>query len=420
MYPTSPQHPRGAVSVVVVLLCAILAAMVVLIVVLVTQGPAKPTETNADPPHSTTTAKYKADPTPSTEKDTPKTASKYKTMPVVADGQTVTREELPKPPEKPKPVGNPDRIKEVLQPGKVYRVVLKVGLDSKVVDRDWGIEAVVNVAYAAEMELNRTIESNDGGKIVELRKFEAARNAKLLSKVESLRVDLGLPGTLILGALSTWAPETLAVVSTVQPVAELILKAGFQQHLNDDNAKAFAYVDGLKGKSVRITYIDGIGVSEITPLGCTLTEDERDFIFTTAILSDCYLLPDVKIEPGKTWKVDGAQFAGMIDPSLHASPKGEITVEREGDVTENNKQYAKLRVKSGSLLLDTSDSSTRRMGTFLPKGTLRYSITDGFVTQADLTGEMSIERVSKDHILFETSFRSRPTLHVSYWCGILR
>ena len=51
----------------------------------------------------------------------------------VADGQTVSRSELPSPPKKPKPVADPDRIKESLWAGKTYQVVVKFGLDSRVV-----------------------------------------------------------------------------------------------------------------------------------------------------------------------------------------------------------------------------------------------------------------------------------------------
>ena len=55
---------------------------------------------------------------------------------------------------------------------------------------------------------------------------------------------------------------------------------------------------------------------------------------------------------------------------------------------------------------------------FEPRGTLRYCITDGLVTRANLTGRFGIEEVLTDHILFETSFRSRPTLKIDYSCSI--
>jgi len=131
---------HGGTNPVVVLLAGILAALVVLIGVLVTQkggigsGPSGPPRDRSEP--------------------------------VVADGQTVRRSELSNPPHTPKPVGDPERIKETLRPGKTYHVVLKAGLVSRVEDKAWGLKEVVSLAYATEMAFDRTIEVNDGKAIV--------------------------------------------------------------------------------------------------------------------------------------------------------------------------------------------------------------------------------------------------------------
>ena len=58
--------------------------------------------------------------------------------PAVADGQTVRRAELADPPAVPKPVGDPDRIRETARAGKTYQVALKAGLDARVEDKAWG------------------------------------------------------------------------------------------------------------------------------------------------------------------------------------------------------------------------------------------------------------------------------------------
>ena len=49
---------------------------------------------------------------------------------------------------------------------------------------------------------------------------------------------------------------------------------------------------------------------------------------------------------------------------------------------------------------------------------MRFSLTGGYVDRAALTGRFVLESVSTDHILFETTFRSRPTLRVDYACTI--
>ena len=50
------------------------------------------------------------------------------------------------------------------------------------------------------------------------------------------------------------------------------------------------------------------------------------------------------------------------------------------------------------------------------EGTLRYNITDGYVDNIGLTGDVRIEEVSQDHLLFEASFKSRPELKANYSC----
>ncbi|HEV3167987.1 MAG TPA: hypothetical protein VGZ22_28555 [Isosphaeraceae bacterium] len=338
--------------------------------------------------------------------------------PPVRAGQTITRGELNTPPQSPRPVGDSGRIREMLLVGKTYRVVLKAGFDARVEDKAWGLKQVVNLAYATEMAIDRTIESNDGKQIVELRHFVTSRNVKLLYDVESVTVDLGLPGVLVLGALESILPGTTEVVLSVKPIAESLLGYGAHAVGQSKATKAVAHVDTLSGKKVRITYVDGVGVESTQPEGCELTTEERDFVFATATLSDCYLLPDIKCRPGTSWTVDGAQLVGFLDPSLRGAPSGEITIARDDDVQENGKQYATLQIKGGFVEVNASDDTTHRIGTFEPRGSLRYSISDGFVDRAKLTGRLVFEEVSRNHILFETSFRSRPTIKIEYTCAI--
>jgi hypothetical protein len=190
-----------------------------------------------------------------------------------------------------------------------------------------------------------------------------------------------------------------------------------QQAAEQNATKAFAHVDSLSGKKVRITYSDGVGVEVIEPVGCTLTQDELDFIDGTAVLSDCYVW-DLKTAVGERWTVDGSQLSGLVDPSLRGSTSGDISFIRDPDGDEGGKPYARLRIEGGALLINTSDASTRRIGSFEPEGTLHFSFTDKIVERAKLVGRFSIEEVSTDHILFETSFRSKPTLTVEYSCSI--
>src|SRR4051812_38652547 len=97
---TPGSRPGGTNPVVVVLLAGILVALVVLIGVLVTQKGGTVRDGTIAPPPAT---------------------------PGAAEGQVIKRSELPKSPKSPKPIDDPDRIKETLQAGKTYHVVLKAG-----------------------------------------------------------------------------------------------------------------------------------------------------------------------------------------------------------------------------------------------------------------------------------------------------
>jgi hypothetical protein len=386
---------RGRTSpIVILLLSGILVAFVVLIVVLLTQR---------DGGGGDKEDRGKTEPRPTS---------------VVAEGQKVERTELPKPPKSPQPISDPNRIKETLKQGKTYAVVLKAGLDARVEDKAWGFKEVVSLAYAAEMAIDRTIESNDGKRIVELRHFVTSRNTKILCNVEQVTIDLGGPGNLLLGALDYLVPGTTETLAVATPIAEAILGTGAQQTAQSEATKAVAHVDTLSGKKVRITYADGVGVEAIEPVGCTLSAEERDFVFNNALLSDCYILPDVKLRPGATWAVDGSQLGGFLDPSLRGATTGEVIIARAEDDLEGGKQYATLQVQSGTVSVDRSDAATRRVGSFTPRGTLRFCITDGYVDRSTLVGRFDIEEVSQDHILFETRFESRPTLKVEYACTL--
>jgi hypothetical protein len=337
----------------------------------------------------------------------------------ITSGETVNRSELFNSPVPPKFIGDEKRIKEVAQEKKTYVHLAKGGFDARVEDKDWATRKVVNLAYAYEMSGSRMIESNDGKKIVEIRQFDSVRTVKLLSEVESVTIDLGAPSQLVLGIVLDWAggSGTGEAILAAKPIAEKILREG-AQYIADNNTKAFGEIDSLSGKKIRVTFVDGEGVVAIEPIGCSLNADERDFAFNTATLLDYHALPNIEFKPGETWTIDGGELGGMLDPSLRGASHGEIVVAREPDFDEGGKQYAKLTIKKGFLNIDSSDASQRRIGSFTPRGFLKYNIVDRYVESAELTGDMHFETVSKDHLLFEASFKTRPRLQVQYSCKI--
>jgi type IV secretory pathway VirB10-like protein len=118
------------------LLGAVVVALVALIVVVLLQCRRDTRPDQSQP--SAETAPVASGQTGKQEKpSSPPVSQPPPETPAVAPGQTVKREETPAPPPPPKTVGKPDRLREILQPGKTYEVVATVDLANAVREREW-------------------------------------------------------------------------------------------------------------------------------------------------------------------------------------------------------------------------------------------------------------------------------------------
>ncbi|HOP78489.1 MAG TPA: hypothetical protein PLD05_13420 [Thermogutta sp.] len=323
----------------------------------------------------------------------------------------------PAPPPPPKPVGDPERIRDVLQQGKTYESTLKVGFQAAVIDADWGVRQTISLVYEAENRMRRTVERNDGQTVVLLCHVVESRAVKLLTDVE-VTFDLGQPGTLLLGALDYWLTggQLTAPAVVAAPVAEAILTEASRAALKGHTAKAKAMLDSLAGKRFRVTYIDGKGLVSLEPVGCTLTEEERDYLEGMSVLGDCYLLPDVNSRPGQYWDVEARELVEFLPPTWRGRPSGVVTIERGQDFKKGDKDYATLKIRTGTFQVNASDRSRRRLADVTPRGELYYNITDGYIDRAELRARASVEDVSTDHLLFESRFQTAPELEIQYTC----
>lgn len=320
-------------------------------------------------------------------------------------------------PPRPAPVGDPQRIREVLQEGKTYESTLKVGFQAPVIDAAWGVRKTVNLVYEAESRVRRTVERNDGQTVVLLCHVVESRAVKLLTDAD-VTFDLGQPGTLLLGALDYWLTggQLSAAAVAAAPVAEAILTAASRADLERHTAKAKAMFDSLAGKRFRITYTDGQGLVSLEPVGCTLTEEERDYLEGMSVLGDCYLLPDVNSRPGQYWDVEARELVEFLPPTWRGRPSGVVTIERGQDFKKGDKDYATLKIRTGTFQVNASDRSRRRLADVTPRGELYYNITDGYIDRAELRARASVEDVSTDHLLFESRFQTAPELEIQYTC----
>jgi hypothetical protein len=327
-------------------------------------------------------------------------------------------ESLPPPDTVTAPISNPKRIQETAKQGRTYRCVVRAAFDSQVEDRDWGITEIVNIGFLTDFVVKRHIEQNDGKRIVEMRTFETVRSMKLLTEAD-VKLSIGEPSVPLLMALDWLQPGAGTVVLTVkqfQPFVEMAASGLVAAVARGEAVKALAQVEGLEGKAVRLTFEDGRGVVNVEEVQGTLTEDERNLIFKTAVLFDYHIMPDLDIGIGEEWAVDGQHLGVLLDPTWKGVPSGEITVMRGENRTINGGRVATLQITDGTLEINSSDASHHRVVRLQPAGELQFLLDDGYVRRATVAGELFIEQTSRKHLLFESQFRARPRLNIDYSC----
>ena len=273
-------------------------------------------------------------------------ACDYTRLAMVSAGRVVRRP-LPcsVPGERPTPLA--DRARDARSPrvGASYLDQIKGGFTCPATYIEHrGKERGVRLAHAFETIEHRTIESNDGHRVVELRHFERVWALTLLCNAEPPALDLGRPGEPLLDALQGYEPHVGTRRLAPGPVAEAILRNPDQAVAADATTVALWHGDALSGKTVRITYVKGVGVESIEPVGCSLPLPDCDYLLRLPFLGQDDLLAGQRGRNG-TWTVDAAQLAGLTLPSLRTIPEASMVVDHAGDLRQGGTQRAKLRIR---------------------------------------------------------------------------
>jgi hypothetical protein len=402
----SQGDPARHSPVIVGLLAGILVAILVLVVVIWTRSPA------GDDGHE----KQKPDP------------------PVaVKSGESTTRQQVESQGvklSKPREPVDAARVQATYEVGKKYRSLIHFDLKGRGTATDWGITLNSNFLYLGEMLTTRAIESNDGKTIVLTQTFDRAENLRIATQIENL--DFSSPGwagelTLMftdwagsagLGLSPGWSRD---IRSTAQFLADTpLVKNMLSRVATDNDAKVMAFLSSLQGKQVRITYINGKGVEKIEPLGCDLSEQERDLIFATAVISDIYILPDLN-EMKQPWTIRAEDVLPVVDPSLHAHLTGGVSASRGPDEGSGDDRKAVVKIDpEGYFELEGFDKDKNAVyGRWMPTGKMLFSFKDKIVTSGTLGGSFALEQHSTTHWIFEARFATRPTYTVTYSCAVV-
>jgi len=312
-------------------------------------------------------------------------------------------------------VGDPERIKALLPAGSTYDVLVKGGFVAQRKDNTCGGRPRTHVAYAFEMSYQRVIESNDGHRIVERRSFGTVRMAKILSTADDMSLQFGPPDGLVLEDIQFPGPGAGIVAAPVRPVAEAMLGSGVETVMNCNASLALLEEDPLSGKSVRLTYVDGIGIESVEALGWSFTGSQLFFLFCQPVLSSDLL-------PGQNCtELDPSRLSPFSDPTKLPHSGSAVLLEAFAASDGNVCGCRVLRIPFEVYGEDGSASPTSDQirSAATPIGALQYDPDWMFVTQATLNWRFMDLEVSPDRLLFESrfnDFQSEPTFTVHYHC----
>jgi hypothetical protein len=317
-------------------------------------------------------------------------------------------------PGSPTAVADPQRVKSILPTGMTYIVSVTGGFVAGLREADYGHNRRLNVAYMFEMRYRRTIESNDGRRIVERRCFQEVRMAKIVSPADDMRLRSSESNGPILDNIEFPDPGSGIVVGPMHTVARAMLSYGVDSVAADPRSRAFLEHDALSGKTVRLTFVDGQGVISVEPIDWTLTSSAAYHLLCQPILH-MNLIPGQGSSGSRNCTVDLGHLAHFLDPSVAPSHPTDVLIEPAGTREGTCDRY------SLSLVWDEDtdepvDIDDVYRTTSEPIGVLEYDSTAGIVTAATVNWPMIAVDVSGWRLLYEQwhQFEQAPVLSICY------
>ena len=341
------------------------------------------------------------------------------------------------------PINEPEKFKQIRQEGKVYTssVIGKVeGLAHK---QDWGMKGQAYFVYLYGNTTTGKIIKNDGHTIIEERTFSNVVEEVLVSDAE---IGLALPA-----AELGWLATAVALCNTGELCTSLAVGAATEEGiiaLNQVNVpvrtswlnalkkngllpNAFDFSNPmqmffkddkfhlLEGKTVRITFEDGKGITKLEALGCELTDKERAIIMRSNYIMDHELFPNYDVSPGDKWTIRANVLSGLLDPRMEGKPDGSVEVQRENDgKTPEGDRTKRLRLTNGTMVLKNPKDNSITGQVSIGNGECNIPHKTGVVRTASLSGHANYEEFSKDHLLFKATMSVNPSVEIEYECSV--
>jgi len=338
-----------------------------------------------------------------------------------------------------KPINQPEYLKFLRGKGKTYRSTVVGKVSGQASKRDWGFQGTAYFDYLFTVSSASKILKNDGVEVVEERSFSQVDESLFVSHYE---IGLEIPDQL--GTALNWIGNALgagnavsATLSTVNHRSVSIKKEWIDQARGlglfktlpdldparlEQELRMFTQGDNnrlLAGKTVKIRFVDGTGVTNIDPVSGGLTQQEKEIIIRTNFVMDHYLFPDHEVKPGGSWTVAADVFAGFLDPRLKGKPEGKVKVLRTPDHEEDGQISKKLRIAEGDIMIRNVTGANEITGQLNGlKGVCVIPDKNGVVTAAFLSGYADYKSLSRDHLLFQAQTTYTPKIEIRYECKV--
>ncbi len=329
-----------------------------------------------------------------------------------ADDQTLTSEQL-------------SRYEE----GMFYRTIVTSTVQGQIEDQDWGLEKKVTLVHEGEIDFIREVKSvnKDHTEVVVGIEILKARDLEVRLDLDDAKLDLppavgivakaakkilfsgpsGVAADIATDRATEWLrseENRQKILSRINFAVTALTGKGIENHLLEAKLQPLEAYEGL---TADYTYEAGEGLVDFQTKA-TLSKEQEGRVKNFSVYSEAYLLPDTDPEGPEEWDVDVKTIAHLLAPSGDLDVSGTLTFKR--DSTYGNE--TRLKIVKGKVVFSGTSDKKQVLGTWAARGSLYYDLGTHTIVEGNLTGAVSLERKSTDHVLFEEKFKSEPSYRV--------
>ena len=313
--------------------------------------------------------------------------------------------------------------------GMFYRSIVTSTVQGQIEDKNWGLEKKVTLVHEGETDFIREVKSvnQDHTEVVVGLEILSARDLEVRLDLNDASLDLppavGIlgkaakkilfagPSGVATGIATDKAAEWLRSAENRQQVLARINFAvtaltgkGIEDHLLEAKLQPLEAYEGL---TADYTYEAGEGLVDFQTKA-TFSKDQEERVKNFSVYSEAYLLPDTDPDGPSEWDVDVKTIAHLLVPSGDLDVSGTLTFKRES--TDGNE--TRLKIVKGKVVFSGGTDKAQVLGTWAARGSLYYDLATHSIIEGNLTGAVSLERRSTDHVLFEEKFKTEPSYRV--------